>query len=128
MQPIVQSGVDGLRAQFPGSNVVVVDDPSGGAYVIVDQLDLGAKFLPSWSWLGAHLSPQLPYADIYPLFLGGDVRMASGAIWQAPVTPSHVFQGRNALQISLRSKGGDQLLQTPAQKFLKVLHWLKERA
>jgi hypothetical protein len=127
MTPGVEKAIEQLRQAFPESELSIEPDSNGGAYVFVTSVDIGAKFTPPKTWMGAHLPPQLPYADVYPLFMGGDVVRADGRPFVAPISPVP-FQGRPALQISRRSNRHDPQLQSAATKFLKVLHWLEAEA
>lgn len=124
MLAAVAEGVEGLRRAFPDSQLEVREDGAGGAYVIVEPVSLGPKFAPQTTWIGGHISPQYPYADIYPLFIGGEVRLANGAAFVPPITPNHNFSGRPALQVSRRTNRLEPALQTAVVKFQKVLHWL----
>jgi len=125
--PGVEKAIEQLRQTFPQSEVSAEPDSNGGAYVFVSPIDIGAKFAPRQTWMGAHLPPQLPYADVYPLFIGGDVLRTDGRSFVAPISPTS-FQGRGALQISRRSNRHDPQRQSAATKFLKVLHWLETEA
>jgi len=127
MTPGVQKAIEQLRAAFPDAELTIQPDSNGGAYVFVEQIDVGPKFTPRKTWMGAHLVPQLPYADVYPLFIGGDVTRTDGRPFVAPISPVP-FQGRLALQISRRSNRHDPQAQSAATKFLKVLHWLEMEA
>lgn len=127
MTPGVETAIEQLRRAFPEAEISIEPDSNGGAYVFVTPVDVGSKFKPRKTWIGAHLPPQLPYADVYPLFIGGDVVRADGSSFVAPISPVS-FQGRAALQISRRSNRHDPKLQSAATKFLKVLHWLGTEA
>ena len=128
MLPPVAQAIETLRHAFPDAAITPEEDGAGGAYVFVDPIALGEKFQPGSTWIGAHIPPQFPYADIYPLFIGADVRRASGIDWTGPITGGHVFRGRSAIQISRRTNRLDPLLQTAASKFQKVLFWLNQQA
>jgi hypothetical protein len=67
-----------LRRCFPDTQLDVLPEGNGGAYVFVSPVDLGEKFEPRTTWMGAHLTPQLPYSDVYPLFIGADVKRRDG--------------------------------------------------
>jgi len=123
MHPEVQSGIDELKRQF-GSEITCAEDGQGGAYVIVERVQLGPTFSPSETWMGAHIPPQYPYADIYPVFIGGDVRRTNGVALQAPITLGATFQARQAIQISRKNNAIGDLGQTALGKFLKVLDFL----
>lgn len=128
MLPPVAEAVESLRKAFPDSVVEAKDDGSGGAYVTIDPVELAPKFTPATTWIGGHITPQFPYADIYPVFIGAEVRLASGAPLVAPITPNHTFSGRPALQVSRRTNRLDPALQTAVCKFQKVLYWLIHQA
>lgn len=128
MTPGVQKALDEIRRVFDGMEILAEDDGAGGAYVIISPVDIGQKYAPDKTWIGGHLPPQLPYADIYPLFISSEVRRVSGIGFSAPIQPVQPFRGRPALQISRRSNRFDPNIQTAASKFLKVIHWLKTEA
>lgn len=128
MLPQVADAVEGLRKAFPESKIETHDDGGGGVRVVVDSVTLGAKFTPGVTWIGGHITPQYPYADIYPLFIGGDVRFANGTALVPPISPGHNFCGRTALQISRKTNRLEPALQTAAGKFQKVLYWLTKQA
>lgn len=124
MRNEVASGVDELKAQFAPSSVTVAEDGSGGAYVIVESVDLGPRFTNQVTWIGGHLTAQYPYADVYPVFIGNDVSRADGVPFQAPVTPSN-FAGRPAWQVSRKNSGAQAQSQSASAKFLRVIHYLQ---
>jgi len=70
-----------------------VPDSNGGAYVFVECVDIGPKYAPSTTWMAGHLVPTVPYGDVYPLFIGGDVKRVDGQPFVAPISPVS-FQGR----------------------------------
>jgi hypothetical protein len=120
----VQDAVNTIQKAFPDSKFAVTEDGAGGAFVIVETVDLGAKFTPAITWIGGHVPPQVPYADVYPLFIGGEVRFSNGTVFVPPINVGHNFQGRPATMISRKTNRLDPTLQTPACKFQKVLYWL----
>ena len=126
MKPHVAQAVNELERAFPVSSVLTREDGEGGAYVIVGDVEIGPKFEPSSTWIGGHISALYPYADIYPLFIGAEVRRASGAAFKSPVTLGAQFEQRPALQISRRNNHTQNYPQTAVAKFLKVLHFLAE--
>jgi hypothetical protein len=125
--PPVAEAVEQIRKAFPDAVVEVREDGSGGAYVLIESVTLGPKYTPQNAWMGGHIPPQFPYADIYPVFIGGEARFASGAPFVAPITPGHTFCGRSALQVSRKTNRLDPTLQTAACKFMKVLFWLTQQ-
>ena len=124
MLAAVALAVESLRRDFPGATVDVEEDGAGGAYVTIHPVVLGVKFIPNATWIGGHITPQFPYSDIYPLFIGADVRRADGVAFNPPITNGHSFRGRSAIQISRRTNRLDPENQTASSKFQKVLYWL----
>ena len=126
MKQHVSDAIDELDRAFLSSTVTSREDGSGGAFVIVEDVVIGPKFDPSTTWLGGHITATYPYADIYPLFMGDDVRRVGGLPFEAPVTGGAHFEQRSALQISRRYNRTQNYPQTAVAKFLKVLRFLEE--
>ena len=126
MKQDVANAIEELKRAFPSSGVGSREDGSGGAYVIVEDVAIGDRYRPSSTWVGGHITALYPYADIYPLFMGDDVRRVDGVAFEAPVTPGTQFFDRAALQISRRNNHTQNYPQTAVAKFLKVLHFLEE--
>ena len=126
MKVEVSTAIEELRRQFCTTKMTVRDDGQGGAYVLMDGMELGAKFVPQATWLGFQIPAQYPYADIYPVFLGGDVTRADGVAFQSPITPGHRFEGRPAFQISRRSSAAQSGSQKAVAKVLKIIDFLEK--
>ena len=126
MKQDVASGIEELKQAFPSSEVCSREDGSGGAYVVVEDVDIGDRYRPSSTWLGGHIPALYPYADIYPLFIGGNVCRADGVAFERPVTAGAQFFDRPALQVSRRNNHTQNYPQTAVAKFVKVLHFLEE--
>ena len=124
MKVEVSTAIEELKRQFGTATFVVREDGEGGAYVIIDRCELGPKFQPSATWVGFHITAQYPYADIYPVFIGADVKRADGVPFQAPVTAGHKFEDRPAIQISRRNAAAQAGSQKATAKVLKVLDYL----
>lgn len=73
MKVEVSAAIEDLKRQFSASSLTVREDGQGGAYVVMEPVGLGAKFRPETTWVGFQIPAQYPYADIYPVFIGGDV-------------------------------------------------------
>jgi hypothetical protein len=122
----VQEVVEHLRQEFPDSTVTFTPDGGGGGAVVVEPVHI-PNCSPSFTWIGANLSPLVPFADIYPLFIGPDVKRLNGTPLPTPVSVSQ-FAGHPALQVSRATR---TLVATPhaaALKFRKVLDFVKELA
>lgn len=125
MKVEVSSGIEELKRQFHSSTFTVREDGQGGAYVILEPVTLGSKYLPSETWLGFQIPAQYPYADIYPVFMGGNVVRADGTSFAAPLSAGHQFEGRPAVQISRRYSAAQTGMQRVLSKVLKILRFLE---
>lgn len=125
MNQDVAEAIAELKRAFPESVVDVVEDGSGGARVRVEPVDLGDRFEPRLTWMGGHLTPLYPNADIYPVFIGGDVRRRDGKPFEVPVTHDASFLDRPALQVSRMNNQLHLARQTALSKFVKILHFLE---
>lgn len=122
--PVAQA-IEGLQATFGESQIDVRPDGAGGARVCVESISLGEQYLQEQSWLGGHLVAQLPYADVYPLFVRGDLTRRDRRPLGAALSAGQSFLGRPAVQVSRRSKRKDPAIETPAVKFIKVIEWVR---
>ena len=126
MKHDVLDAIEGLKRAFPSSEILSQEDGDGGAYVIVENVQLGGRYQPSSTWIGGHITALYPYADIYPLFISDDVRRVDGVAFEAPVTLGAQFLNRPAIQVSRRNNHSQHYPQTAVAKIVKVLHFLKE--
>ena len=126
MKVEVATGIEELKRQFGASALSAREDGQGGAYVLIEPVSLGQKYLPSETWIGFQIPAQYPYADIYPVFIGANVARADGTPHVAPVTPGHHFEGRPAIQISRRNGTAQTCVQKATAKILKILDFLEK--
>ena len=126
MKQNVANAIEELKRAFPSSDVCSQEDGEGGAYVIVEDVEIGCRYRPSSTWLGGHITALYPYSDIYPLFMADNVRRVDGVAFQVPITPGAQFLERPALQVSRRNNHTQHFPQTAVAKFIKVLHFLDE--
>ena len=118
--------IEELKRAFPSSAVGSREDGDGGAYVPSSRdVPIGCRYRPSSTWIGGHITALYPYADIYPLFIGGEVSRVDGVGFVPPITPSQ-FLDRPALQVSRRNNHTQHYPQTAVAKFVKVLHFLEK--
>lgn len=121
----VLAAIENLKACFPGSALSVEPDGAGGARVAVEGVSLSDIYEQKETWVAGHLVPQLPYADIYPLFVRGDLTRKDGKPLGAGLSAGHVFLNRSAVQASRRSNRRDPAIELVGHKFLKVIEWLR---
>jgi hypothetical protein len=128
MKPDVERAVAEIRATYPDTTVTVREDGEGGAYVIVEEVDLGPRYQPRLSWLGFRITFQYPYADTYPHFVRGDlVRVDGVPLSEGMSLLPAPFEGRAAVQISRRSNHLDPRTETALIKLQKVVAWVWSR-
>jgi hypothetical protein len=133
----VGDAVDELRAAFPDSSVTVIEDHQGGAYVVVDPVDIGSSFEPNHTWIGFHITWPYPDADVYPLFIDSNVRYVGsrpvpnqhpqGAL-PVPMTRGAAMPGfpdKAAIQVSRRSNRRNRETDSATRKVLRVLEFLR---
>ena len=70
----VEAAIEEIRAAYPEATVTAVADPEGGAYVTVDSIDPGPRYLPRETWVKFHVTFQYPMSDVYPHFVRPDLR------------------------------------------------------
>jgi hypothetical protein len=138
MKPNVEAAVTELREGLPGHNIIVKEDAEGGAYVIVEAIDIGSGFDPSVSWVGFHITWPYPESDVYPHFIDHNVRYtgkgpspvehANGPL-PSSMTRDQTMPGfdKEAIQVSRRSNRWNPSTDTALRKLLRVVAFLKER-
>ena len=125
--PSVALATEQIKASFPDSDLHVTPDGNGGGWFMLQNVGLGEPYANELIWMGGDLSAQLPYADLYPVFVSADLRRADGKPLGEAIAQNANFHGVAAVQISRRSNHRDAKLETPAIKLRKVLSWLKSR-
>ncbi len=126
MNPEVSEAVEAVRRTFPEHRVEVEEEPQGGAYVVVHDLDIGGTFNPATTWIGFLITFQYPGADVYPHFTDPELRRAGGGALGEGITLGS-WRGRPAVQVSRRSTRWNAARDTAAGKLLKVLEWMRVR-
>jgi hypothetical protein len=138
MKPAVEAAIADIRAGFPDHEVRVKPDSDGGAYVIIDSLEIGDSFTPHMSWLGFQITWTCPESDTYPHFIDLGVRYVGQG-----ETPNQYPEGnlptsmtRNAtmpgfelaaIQVSRRSNHRNAATDSPFQKLLRIIEFLASR-
>src|ERR1700682_147290 len=122
-----EKAIEQIRASFPGKQLIAREDGEGGAYVIVDDVELGPPYSQDATWIGARITCEYPYADVYPVFVRGDLARKDGQALGEATAVGQTFEGRSAVQISRKSNRLNPGRDTAAMKLQKVLAWLKAR-
>lgn len=129
MKPDVEQAIKELRAAFPESQFSITEDAEGGAKVIIEDAVIGhgcILYNQDTTWLGFRITFQYPYADIYPVFVRGDLSRRDGRPLGEAMTPL-IWEGLQAVQVSRRSNKRDALVENAVIKIQKVLRWMSMR-
>lgn len=121
----VAESVTAVQEHFAGSAVQVIPDGSGGAFMIVDTVAIGARYLPEVTWLGFHLNAAYPSSDVYPHYVGRVARV-DGQQHGEGIQPVD-WQNRPALQLSRRSNRWNPAFDNAVLKAEKVITWFASR-
>lgn len=127
LKPEVVKAIESLCEHFEPPDFELEADGTGGAKVRFGPVQLGDVYEQAESWIGAHIPALIPYADIYPIFLRGDLRRKDQAALVVPMTQGHTFMGKSATQVSRRSNRRDATVETVRMKLLKVLQWVNSQ-
>lgn len=129
LKSAVEAAIVNLREYFQGLELVVKEDTQGGAEVLIENVPLtisGHPYAQEATWVGFRIPFQTPYADIYPVFVRGDLIRRDGKALGSGTSKTK-FLGREAVQLSRRSKNRDPELETVVDKIVKVLTWLQQK-
>lgn len=121
----VEKALIELRTQFNDVHISVTEDGGGGAYFVIEKVDIGQHFVPSETWLGGHITAAFPFADIYPMYIDAAIKRAGGKAFSAPVVPIPGWQGKPAIQVSRINRAAASEPQSAALKVLRVLDFLR---
>src|SRR5690349_17375713 len=125
LKPDVAKAIEEIRAAFPGKELLVEEDGSGGASLVLENIDLGPPYAQATSWVGFQVTFQYPHADVYPHFVRSDLTRSDGRPLGEGTSPGQSFMRRSAIQISRRSNRLNPATDTALLKLLKVIEWLK---
>jgi hypothetical protein len=124
--PAVSDAIQEIRTNFPDATLVVKEDGEGGAYVILEDLEMPASCTPRTSWVGFRITYTYPIADVYPHYVRSDLKRADGT--QLPAVSPTTWYDRAALQVSRKSNRWNPATDTALLKLLKILQWLEAPA
>ena len=123
--PAVADAVAGVRHAFTDHPVHAWPDGKRGAFVVIEDLDLGPEWATAPTWLGFIVSYLHPEADCYPHHIRGDLQRADGQPLAPPFHPGRQFAGHPAVMVSRSSRRRDPRIDTPARKALSVLEFVR---
>jgi hypothetical protein len=138
MKPEVEKALEELATGLPGAKIESKEDPDGGAFVLLDGIDIGSSFEPASSWIAFHITFSYPDADVYPHFIDQLVKY----VGDGPTPnehpdgnlPNSMTRGatapgfeRPAIQVSRSSKRRNAETDSALQKLLRVIEFLRSR-
>lgn len=127
MTPEVVKAIDEVKNSFPNAKVEVKEDGSGGAFIVVDPIQLNTeKYKQSKTWAGFQITHTYPYADVYPHFVRGDLQRKDKQPLGQGFATDQKFDERPAIQVSRKSPQRKAELENAAIKLLKVIEWLNQ--
>jgi len=114
--------VEEIEAEFDA--VSSEPDGEGGAFVVVESIDAGDRWVPDLLAVEFQILFNYPYAAIYPYYTTPELRRADAG--QLPQGLQRVeWRGRQVTQISLRSNHWEPQHDTALSKLKQVRHWLQ---
>ena len=124
----VARALEQLERAFPGHAVEWRPDGQGGAWAKVHDLEIGAAFEPTRSWVAFPISFQYPRAHVYPHYLPADLELASGQTFTPPLNAGQRLPefDEPAIMLSRASHRWNPARDTAALKLVRVLEWLRE--
>ena len=133
MKPAVEQALNELAEGLPDAAVAHLQDGDGGAFIIVDPVDLGPRYEPRATWIGFHLTHIHPEADIYPHHIDAAVRYVGPRETKGDGLPGSMGRSqmpgfdRESIQISLRTRSLDPATYTALYKLHRVIDRLKRK-
>jgi len=124
----VVEAVEQICRHFSSATVTTKEDGQGGAYVLVDQVDLGDLYteVTRSTWIGFHIAFQYPIADVYPHHVRPDLaRVDKRGLGQGMGNAQFPGFDRPSVQFSRRTKEAVWGKQTALLKLLKVIEWAR---
>ena len=120
----VARGITELEEAFPG-RVSHDPDGAGGAYVIVEAINLGPRWTHPFAPLTLHLAYNYPASAIYPFYLPADVVPTDGSM--PPVLQPVEWRGSNVIQVSLRHTNWSPQLDNAVGSVMQTQSWLQRQ-
>ena len=120
LSEVIVGAIAELQRDF--GSVGAEPDGLGGAFVRVDEIDVGERWLPRLIPIEFQIQFSYPYAAIYPYYTVPELQRVDGKVW--PTALQQVdWRGRQVVQISLRSTRWQPAVETAASNLAQVRHW-----
>jgi hypothetical protein len=123
----VEEAIKELENAYGAENVQATADSDGGAYVMVSNLDIGEKYVPSVIWCRFRVTHMYPQAQVYPHFVNAELKRSDSAGFGTGFASPVVHNEIQTVQVSRSSKNWNPATDTAQIKLEKVLQWIKEQ-
>jgi hypothetical protein len=123
----VQQAIEELKLAYGDGNVEATPDNEGGAYVVVNDLDLCDKYEPVKTFCGFRITHMYPEAQVYPHFIVPDLKRADKNPLGAGFSKPMQWNDREVIQVSRKSNHWNPAVDTAQIKLEKVLKWIREQ-
>jgi hypothetical protein len=120
----VSVGLQQLEEVFTG-RVRHEPDGEGGAFVVVEEIELGEHWSARTAELAFHLAYNYPASSIYPYYLQPDIVPAGGAFPQALQRVE--WRGSPMIQVSLRQENWDPRRDNAVGAVMQTQDWLRSQ-
>lgn len=135
MKAGVAKALEQIKRAFQAHEILVAESACGGAYVIIEGVQIGDPFEQATSWVGLFLTNACPDADTYPFYVRADLSRKDKAALTSPLHKDHSWPPsapgmptREAVMISRRQNNKSCWgRETPLIKLQTVLKWLRTR-
>jgi hypothetical protein len=136
MKPDVLEAIAEIERAAIGSGVRSAPDSDGGAYVVIDGVDVGESFDPPTTWIGFHIVWTYAEGDVYPHFIGSELKYVGSRPTpnQSPAgnLPEALARGQEmpgfklaAIQVSRRSNRRNAETDSALLKTMRVIEFLR---
>ena len=126
VEPEVLAAVREIAATISEHVVFAWCDGEGGVFVVVDDIELGAQWTPSTTWLGCRILNAYPEADVYPLFVRSDLKRSDGVPLAAPFHLRSQFADQAAVMVSRTTPRRTAATASAAVRIINTINFLKE--
>jgi Prokaryotic E2 family E len=109
-----------LEREF--GSVAVQPAGDGGAYTIVDGIEIGPRWQPSPIALDFLIPSNFPYTYIYPFYTESPLQRLDGGPWPSALQRVN-WRGREMTQISLRPNRWQPQHENASSLVYLVQHW-----
>lgn len=126
MAAVLSSGaleaITEIEAEF--DNVGSEADGDGGAYIRVEEIEIGERWTPQIVPIEFQVLFNYPFAVVYPYYTVPELERADGGPWPDALQKVQ-WRERQVTQISLRSNNWQPQYDTAVNSLRLVCHWFQ---